>query len=110
MGCHKGMDTKELFFPRTFMRAPSSAPKTPAMDEQIHCGWMFTPSSMFPGGSTPKSALKASTADFWSLTEAAKKESWGSAAGWPVPEQTKHVTFEDEPDNGGCVPMDISGE
>lgn len=100
------MDTKEFFFPRTFMRAPSSAPTTPAMDEQIHCGWMFTPSSMYPA----KSALKTSTVDFWGLTASTEKDSGGgSAAGWPVPEQTKHVTFEDV-DNGECVPMDISGE
>jgi hypothetical protein len=111
MGCHTAMDTKELF-PRTFMRAPSSAPKkTPAADEQIHCGWMFTPSSMYPAGGA-KSALKTSTVDFWSLTATAEKDSGGDgfvSAGWPTQEKTKHVTFEDT-DNDECAPMDISGE
>ncbi len=98
------MDTKELF-PRTFMRAPSSVPKTP---EQIHCGWMFTPSSMYPAGEA-KGALKTSTVDFWGLTASTEKDSGdGFAAGWPT-QETKHVTFE-EPDNGECAPMDISGE
>lgn len=106
MGCHRGMDTKELFFPRTFMRAPSSAPKTPVVDEQIRCGFMFTPSSMYPGWGE-KSGL-------WGLAAAAekKKDSGGDdfvSAGWPT-QQTRHVTFEDEPDNGECAPMDISGE
>lgn len=91
-------------------------------DPQMHCGFMFTSSSMYKTPVDPWAAAASVPKDTaWGLTENLPDVSQdtlglprdtvalsqgGNNIDWGLPEE-KSVTFED---NGECMAMDISGE